>query len=87
MSTALVLSCGGGGGGGGSDATADASSGALTFTAASAPEWGFAAQSVSDGGPGGPVTSAGSAGVHEQIRSGAMTLRIASPTCGSVRAS
>ena len=59
MSTALVLSCGGGGGGGGSDATADASSGALTFTAASAPEWGFAAQSVSDGGPGGPGTSAG----------------------------
>ena len=66
MSMPLILSCGGGGGGSGDGSansanasTGQASSGALTFTSASAPEWGFAAQSVSDGGPGGSGSSAG----------------------------
>ncbi|TPG21394.1 DUF5666 domain-containing protein [Variovorax guangxiensis] len=69
MSTALVVSCGGGGGGGGGssgdsgvNSAGQASSGALAFTSASAPDWGFAAQSVSDGGPGGSGSSAGTSG-------------------------
>ena len=69
MSTALVVSCGGGGGSGGGSSgdngvasAGQAPSGPLAFTSASAPDWGFAAQSVSDGGPGGSGSSAGTSG-------------------------